>query len=40
MILVDVWFESSEKLSNFVKKIERMKGVTRTCPAIITDRLK
>lgn len=40
MILVDVWLESPEELSKFVKKIERIPGVTKTCPAIITDRLK
>ena len=41
MIMVEVWMESARELRDFIgSKIEKLDGVTRTCPAIITEKLK
>ena len=40
MILMECWFKDSDELMKFVKKIESMQGVTRTCPAIILEKIK
>lgn len=40
MLIVDGWFRDSDELTDFVKRLEKMEGVTRTCPAIITDCIK
>ncbi len=40
MLLAECWFEKHEELENFVKKLEKIKGVTRVCPAIILEKLK
>ena len=40
MILIDVWFPTNDELTEFVKKLESIDGVTKTCPAIITECIK
>lgn len=41
MIMTEIWMENSNDLRNFISaKIESIEGVTRTCPAILTERLK
>ncbi len=40
MMMVDSWFRDTEELSKFVKSLEDMEGVTRVCPAVITDKIK
>ncbi|MBI2658404.1 Lrp/AsnC family transcriptional regulator [Candidatus Woesearchaeota archaeon] len=41
MIMTEIWMENSSDLREFISaKIEGMEGVTRTCPAILTERLK
>ncbi|MEM1575417.1 MAG: Lrp/AsnC family transcriptional regulator [Nitrososphaerota archaeon] len=40
MILAECWFKDSNELTNFIKKIEKIKGITRICPAIIIEKLK
>lgn len=41
MIMTEIWMQNSHGLGNFIReKIESMEGVIRTCPAIITERLK
>ncbi len=40
MIMVDSWFKSSDELTKFVKTLEGMEGVTRVCPAIVTQEVK
>jgi len=40
MVLIEVWFRNSEEMSQFVKKLNDMEGVTRVCPAILIERLK
>ena len=41
MIMTEIWTEKSSELRSFIsEKIEKMDGVTRTCPAIITETLK
>jgi len=40
-IMTEIWMNNGRELSTFIKEnIENMEGVTRTCPAIITERLK
>ncbi len=40
MILIDCWFPGMPELSRFVKSVESMEGVTKVCPAVITDKIK
>ena len=40
MLLVESWFKTSDELAKFVNKLEKMKGVTRVCPAILLEKLK
>lgn len=40
MILAECWFRDSNELTNFIKKIEKIKGITRICPAILLEKLK
>ena len=40
MILIESWFRDSEELAEFIKMLEDMEGVTKTCPAIILERIK
>ncbi len=39
MLMIEVWLEDSDGLARFIKKIERIPGVTRVCPAIILERI-
>lgn len=40
MMMAECWFRNSSDLARFIKKIESMEGVKRTCPAIINERIK
>lgn len=41
MIMTEIWGEKQAELRNFIsERIEKIVGVTRTCPAIITETLK
>lgn len=41
MIMTEIWMENSSGLRDFISaKIEGIEGVTRTCPAILMERLK
>ena len=40
MILIECWFRTSTKLTEFIKKLNDMKGVTKICPAIILEKIK
>jgi len=41
MIMTEIWMENSNDLRDFIStKIESIEGVTRTCPAILMERLK
>lgn len=40
MLLMECWFKNQNELTEFVKKIEGIKGVTRVCPAILIEKLK
>lgn len=40
MILMECWFKSHEELNRFVRKIEKIVGVTRVCPATIINKVK
>ena len=41
MIIAEIWMERASELRDFITNtIEKMDGVTRTCPAILNERLK
>lgn len=40
MILMECWFKNMNQLSEFVKRLEKLDGVTRICPAIILEKIK
>lgn len=41
MIMTEIWMDKASELREFISnKIEKIDGVTRTCPAIINERLK
>ena len=40
MILAECWFENTKDFTNFVKSLEKEKGVTKVCPAVILERVK
>lgn len=40
MIMFEAWFKTQSELNDYVKKLNRMWGVTKTCPAIIIDKVK
>jgi len=40
MLLAECWFKDSSELSKFDKKLNALPGVTKVCPAIITERVK
>ena len=41
VIMTEIWGEKASELRNFIsERIARISGVTRTCPAIITEILK
>ena len=40
MLMIEAILKDSNELSEFVKQIESITGVTRTCPAILLEKLK
>ena len=41
MLMAEIWMEKSSELRDFITNtIEKIDGVTRTCPAILNERLK
>lgn len=41
MIMTEIWMEKASDLRDFISNnIEKIDGVTRTCPAILNERLK
>jgi len=40
MMMFEVWCRNSKKLNEFLKEIEKMKGVTRVCPAVLLKRVE
>lgn len=40
MILIECWFKNSRELTEFIKKLNMIKGVTKICPAIILEKIK
>lgn len=40
MILAECWFRNSAELTEFVKRLESLEGVTRVCPAILLEKIK
>lgn len=39
MMMFEVWCKTSEQLNEFVDNIERLKGVTRVCPAVLLKKV-
>jgi len=39
MIMLEVWLKDTRSLTAFTKNIESIQGVTKTCPAIIHERI-
>ena len=40
-IMTEIWMHTGHDLRSFIsEKIESMEGVTRTCPAIVSENLK
>jgi Lrp/AsnC family transcriptional regulator for asnA, asnC and gidA len=40
MLIIEAWFKTNRDLTEFIKELERIEGVTKICPAIILDRIK
>lgn len=40
MAMVECWFRDGDELAGFVRRIEKIKGVLRVCPAILVEELK
>jgi len=40
MILIECWFKNSKELTNFIKTLEEIEGITKICPAIILEKIK
>ena len=40
MIMLEVWFHNNNALTNYVKWLEKLPGVTKVCPAILLGKLK
>ncbi|MGC8993443.1 MAG: Lrp/AsnC family transcriptional regulator [Candidatus Aenigmatarchaeota archaeon] len=40
MILIEVFLKDQNSLIEFIKKIEKIEGVTKICPAIILEKMK
>lgn len=40
MMLVGGWFRDTSELSEFVKMLESMDGVTKVCPAVVGEKVK
>jgi len=40
MFLFECWFKDRKELEVFITKLEKKKGITKVCPAILLDRIK
>jgi len=40
MMMFEVWCRKTSELANLIKSIEKMKGVTKVCPAIFLKRVE
>jgi len=40
MLLLEGWFKNTEELVKFVEELQKIKGVTKVCPAIILEKIK
>lgn len=40
MLMMRCWFRNSKELSRFMKKLKKIEGVTRVCPAVMLEKLK
>ena len=38
--LMECWFKNNDDLTAFLKRLEKLKGVTMVCPATVIQRLK
>ena len=40
MIMMECWFKDRRSLNEFNKKLRKIKGVKKVCPAILSEKLK
>lgn len=40
MLMIECWFETQNTFDTFIKDLEATSGITRTCPAMILNKLK
>jgi len=40
MIMMECWFKTRKELNDFNKKLRKIKGVKKVCPAILSEKLK
>ena len=40
MLMMECWFRKSSDLTDFIRLLEKIEGITKICPAIILDRIK
>lgn len=38
-IMIEFLFKAQEELNNFIKKLEKIKGIVRICPAILIEKI-
>ncbi len=39
-IMLEIWARNEEEMDSIIEEISKMKGVTRICPAVVTQMLK
>lgn len=39
-IMAECWFESHSDFVDFVRRLAKLDGVTRVCPAVVTEKVK
>ncbi len=39
-IMLEIWARNEEEMDSIIEEISKMRGVTRICPAVVTQRLK
>ncbi len=38
--LMECWFKNNDHLDSFIEKLEKLPGITKICPATVTQKLK
>lgn len=40
MIMFECWFKKMRNLKSFIRRLRKIEGITKICPAIILDKIK